>query len=65
MREGGREGGKYVVMKVLANSLVPRPSSPTSPFAILLYNNTVEPLNKDTFGTSHFVLSREVVLFQR
>ena len=23
---------------------------------------TVEPLNKDTFGTSHFVLCREVVL---
>ena len=29
--------------------------------------NTVEPLNKDTFGTSHFALcrDREVVLFQR
>ena len=26
---------------------------------------TVELLNKDTFGTSHFVLYREVVLFQR
>ena len=25
----------------------------------------VESLNKDTFGTSHFVLRREVVLFQR
>ena len=24
---------------------------------------TVEPLNKDTFGTSYFVLCREVVLF--
>ena len=24
---------------------------------------TVEPLNKDTFGTSRFVLCREVVLF--
>ena len=26
---------------------------------------TVEPLNKDTFGTSCFVLCREVVLFFR
>ena len=26
---------------------------------------TVKPLNKDTFGTSRFVLCREVVLFQR
>ena len=26
---------------------------------------TVEPLNKDTFGTSRFVLCREVVLLQR
>ena len=26
---------------------------------------SVEPLNKDTFGTSRIVLSREVVLFQR
>ena len=25
---------------------------------------TVEPLNKDTFGTSRFVLCREVVLFE-
>ena len=27
--------------------------------------NYVEPLNKDTFGTSRFVLCREVVLFFR
>ena len=27
--------------------------------------HTVEPLNKDTFRTSRFVLCREVVLFQR
>ena len=26
---------------------------------------TVEPLNKDTCGTGHFVLCREIVLFQR
>ena len=26
---------------------------------------TVKPLNKDIFRTSHFVLCREVVLFQR
>ena len=26
--------------------------------------NTVEPLNKDTFGTSRFDLCREVVLFK-
>ena len=34
----------------------------------LTYNgqsNTVEPLNKNTFGTSRFVLCREVFLFQR
>ena len=29
------------------------------------FGSTVEPLNKDTFGTSHFVLCREVVFFQR
>ena len=30
----------------------------------VVYVCTVEPLNKDTFGTSCFVLCREVVLFQ-
>ena len=29
------------------------------------FEDSVEPLNKDTFGTRHFVLCREVVLFQR
>ena len=28
------------------------------------YMNTMKPLSKDTFGTSRFVLCREVVLFQ-
>ena len=27
--------------------------------------NRVEPLNKAAFGNSHFILCREVVLFQR
>ena len=31
----------------------------------LLLLLTMEPLNKDTFGTSHFVLCREVILFER
>ena len=34
-------------------------------FKCLLSYSAVEPLNKDTFGTSRFVLCREVVLFQR
>ena len=50
MREGGREGGSKLPRKRQRGERE---------------KGIMEPLNRDTFGTSCFVLCREVVLFQR
>ena len=59
VREGGEEEKiiNYIVC-INWNNFGPQTTSHLSDF-------TAEPLNKDTFGTSRFVLCREVVLFQR